>query len=230
MSRLRNPGYVLLQHPVPVTIGQGGLAPILILGALFAAISARAGLPIATATVLGMVGGTASLIAHELGHVRAARKLTGLRPVGVSLIWLGAATRLEGAYASGRDQARVAIAGPRVSFGVALGLLSFLFLPLPVGLKDLVLTLAALNIALGLLSLIPASPLDGYKLIVGLLWSALGSEASARKLIRRLASTWLVIEILGTGVLLVEKPLLGVMVVAIAASLFGQKLFAHSRG
>jgi hypothetical protein len=39
-----------------------------------------------------------------------------------------------------------------------------------------------------------------------------------------------VIEILGTGVLLVEKPLLGVMVVAIAASLFGQKLFAHSRG
>jgi Zn-dependent protease len=97
-------------------------------------------------------------------------------------------------------------------------------------LKDLVLTLAALNIALGLLSLIPASPLDGYKLIVGLLWSALGSEASARKLIRRLASTWLVIEILGTGVLLVEKPLLGVMVVAIAASLFGQKLFARSRG
>src|SRR4051794_10065360 len=132
MSRLRNPGYVLLQHPVPVTIGQGGLAPILILGALFAAVSARAGLPIATATVLGMVGGTASLVAHELGHVRAARKLSGLRPVGVSLIWLGAATRLEGAYASGRDQARVAIAGPRASFGIALALLSFLFLPLPV--------------------------------------------------------------------------------------------------
>src|SRR6266849_7957635 len=118
MSSLRNPGVVLLQHPIPVTIGRGGLAPVIALGALFAGIGARGGLPIATAAVVGALGGTASLVAHELGHVRAARKLVGLRPISVSLIWLGAATRLEGAYASGRDQARVAIAGPRVSFGV----------------------------------------------------------------------------------------------------------------
>src|SRR5438270_12811670 len=119
MSRLRNPGLVLFPYPIPVTIGQGGLAPIVALGGLFALIGVRGGLPVATATILGAVGGTASLIAHELGHVRAARKLTTLRPTGVSLIWLGAATRLEGAYASGREQAKVAIAGPRVSFALA---------------------------------------------------------------------------------------------------------------
>jgi Zn-dependent protease len=150
-----------------------------------------------------------------------------LRPTGVSLIWLGAATRLEGAYGSGRDLARVAIAGPRVSFGIALSLVPVLFLPIPVGLKDIVITLAALNVAIGLLSLIPASPLDGYKLIVGLLWSALGTEAAARRLIRRLASTWIAIEILGSAVLLWEKPLLGTMVVAVGASLFGQKVYAR---
>ena len=227
MSRLRNPGLVLFQHPIPVTIGQGGLAPVLALGALFAWIAALGGLPIATAAVIGATGGTASLIAHELGHVRAARKLTGLRPISVSLIWLGAATRLEGAYSSGRDQARVAIAGPRVSFAVALLMIPVLFLPIPVGLKDILITLAALNVAIGVLSLIPASPLDGYKLIVGLLWSALGSEASARRLIRRLAMSWAAVELIGTCVLLVEKPLLGAMVVVIGASLFGQKIFAR---
>jgi Zn-dependent protease len=227
MSRLRNPGLVLFQYPIPVTIGQGGLAPVLALGALFAWIGARGGLPIATAAVIGAIGGSASLIAHELGHVRAARKLTGLRPIGVSLIWLGAATRLEGAYASGRDQARVAIAGPRVSFGVALSLIPVLFLPIPIGLKDIVITLAALNVAIGVLSLIPANPLDGYKLIVGLLWSALGSEASARQLIRRLALGWAAVEIVGTAVLFVEKPVLGMLVAVTGASLFGQTLFAR---
>jgi Zn-dependent protease len=229
MSRLRNPGLVLFQHPVPVTVGQGGLAPIFGLGLLFAAIGARGGLPIATATIFGAVGGTASLIAHELGHARAARKLVGLRPTGISLIWLGAATRLEGKYSSGRDQVKVAIAGPRVSFAVAFALIPFLFLPIPLGLKDILITLAALNVAIGVLSLIPASPLDGYKLIVGLLWSALGSEARARRLIRRLAMSWVAVEIAGTAVLLWEKPLLGTMVVAIGASLFGQKLFARRR-
>jgi Zn-dependent protease len=227
MSRLRNPGLVLFRHPIPVTIGPGGLAPIFALGTLFAVISVQGGLPVATAIILGAVGGTASLIAHELGHVRAAQKLANLRPTGVSLIWLGAATRLEGAYGNGRDLARVAIAGPKVSFGVALSLIPVLFLPIPVGLKDIVITLAALNVAIGVLSLIPASPLDGYKLIVGLLWSVLGSDAAARRLIRRLTSTWVAVEIVGSGVLLWEKPLLGTMVIAIGASLFGQKLFAR---
>src|SRR6266566_4662404 len=136
MSALPNAGIVLLRRPIPVTIAEGGLTPILVLGTLFAWIGAQGGLPIATATVIGAIGGTASLIAHELGHVRAARKLTGLRPTGVSLIWLG-----------------------------------------------------ALNVAIGVLSLVPASPLDGYKLIVGLLWSALGSEARARRFIKRVALT-----------------------------------------
>jgi Zn-dependent protease len=229
MRRLWNPKLVLLHRPVTVTIGKGGFAPVLGFAALFAVISARAGLPIAVAAVFGGVGGTASLVAHELGHVRAACRLSSPRPVGVSIIWLGAATRFEGAYRSGRDQARVAIAGPLTSFGVALSLAPILFLPIPGGLKDSLLMLFALNVAIGVLSLIPAKPLDGYKLISGLLWWMLGSEAGARRLIRRLALSWAAVEVVGTCVLLAERPLLGAMVVAVAASLFGQRFLVRVR-
>src|SRR5439155_14925505 len=105
---------------VPVTVGPGGFFPVLVLAALFGFISSRAGLPVVMATIAGAIGGTASLLAHELGHVRAARKVTGLRPISVSLIWLGAVTRLEGAYPSGRDPARIAMRGPTAAFGIAL--------------------------------------------------------------------------------------------------------------
>ena len=229
MSWLRNPGLVLLRRPVPVTIGPSGLVPVLVFAALFGGISARAGLPIVTATVVGAIGGTASLIAHELGHVRAARKVTSLRPIGVSLIALGAVTRLEGAYRSGRDQARVAIGGPKMSFGIALSLVPLFVLPIPLGLKEIVFALAALNVGLAVLSLIPANPLDGYKVFVGLLWAALGSEAAAQRLIRRAVMPWVAIELVGTCVLLVERPFLGTTVIAIGASLFGQNLFTRHR-
>jgi Zn-dependent protease len=227
MTRLWDPRLVLLKRPVPITVGRGGLAPMLVFAGLFAAIGASAGLSVAAAATFGAAAGTASLIAHELGHVRAARRLKGPRPVAISLIWLGAATRLEGAYASGRDQARVAAAGPRASFSVAVALVPTLFAPIPVDLRELVFMVLALNVAIGAMSLIPAKPLDGYKLVVGLLWSGLGSQTAAQRLVRRVGLTWAAVEGAGTCVLLVEKPLLGALVLALAASLFGQKLLAR---
>jgi Zn-dependent protease len=227
MSWLRDPKIVLLQRPVSVTIGRGGFVPIFALGLLFGGFGARVGLPVPAAAVLGVLGGTASLIAHELGHVRAARKVAGLRPVSVSLIWLGAATELEGAYTRGRDQARVAIAGPATSLGVALLLTPILFTPIPKSAKGLILTLALLNVAIAALSLIPANPLDGYKLIVGLIWSLIGTESSALTLIRRVALTWMGVEFVGAGFLLVERPALGSAVLLMGASLYSQKLFAR---
>ncbi len=227
MSRLRNPGLVLLRRPVPVTIGNGGFFPVLVFAALFGGISARAGVPVATATVVGAIGGTGSLIAHELGHIRAAQKVTGLRPIGVSLIWLGAVTKLEGAYKSGRDQARVAIAGPKTSLAIALCMTPVLFMPIPINLREIVFALIALNVGIAVLSLIPANPLDGYKVIVGLLWSVLGSQAAAHQLVRRTAILWIVVELVGTSVLLVQRPFLGATVVAIGASLFAQNRFTR---
>ena len=219
----------ILRDPAPVrlSIGKGALGPVVLLGGLFAAVSARAGLPIASAAAFGAVGGTASLVIHELGHVRAARKRVGVRPVGISLSWLGAATRLEGRYMSGGEQTRVAIAGPTASFAVAaVLLLSLYLLPISLGLRALVVMLALFNVAVGAMNLIPASPLDGYKLAVGLLWSGLGSEAAARRLLRRVAVAGTALELAGAAVLTVEKPALGTTALALAAGLVVQQLLA----
>jgi Zn-dependent protease len=229
MSRLRNPELTLVRQPLPVSISDGGVVPVLLFGAIFAACGARAGLPIATATIVGAFGGTLSLLAHELGHVRAAQKVGGLRPIGVSLIWLGAVTRIEGTYVTGRDQARVAVAGPVASFKLALLTLPVFALPVPMSIKEFVLGLGVLNLALGALNLIPVYPLDGYKLSIGLMWSLLGSETAAQRLFRRVMLPWIVVELVGTAVLLVERPALGATALALGGTLFAQKVYARRR-
>jgi Zn-dependent protease len=225
MRFFRNRRLVLVPGPVPVTVGPGGLAPGLALAGLFAEVSVRLGLPVAPAVVTGLLGGTASLVLHELGHAFAARTVTGVRPVGVSLIWLGAATRLEGRYERGLDQAKVAMAGPAVSFAIGVALSPFLFVPVPLGVRGALVMLAALNVGIGAVNLLPANPLDGYKALVGLLWFARGSEQAARRLIRRLAFTWAPVEVLGSGFLLVDRPVLGSLAVTMAVGLIGQRVF-----
>jgi Zn-dependent protease len=212
---------------LPVTIGPGGLAPIVVLAAVFGGFGAKAGLPIAMSALLGGIGGTGSLLVHELGHVRAARRLAGIRSAAVSLIWAGAATRFEGSYANGREQAKVAIAGPQASFVLAISLLLAVFLPMPIVGKELLLILVFFNVAIGVLNLVPAHPLDGHKLAVGLLWCATGSEKKARKVIRRIGIGWAVVELPSAAFLLVQKPHLGAAVAVMAASVFVQKRFAR---
>ena len=181
-------------HQPLMTIGPGGFAPIALLAALFGLYGARTGIPVTLAACLGAVGGTASLLVHELGHVQAARGLAGIRTVSVSLIWFGAATRLEGKYGSGRDQAKVAIAGPRWSFNMAVAFFVMSFLPMPEEYRHAVVLLALFNVAIGLLNLIPVYPLDGHKLVVGLVWSATGSEKRARRILRRIGLAWAALE------------------------------------
>lgn len=213
--------------PVPVQLGRGGLAPALMLGGLFAEIGARAGFSIWLAALVGATGGTLSLVLHEVGHARAANRLDGIRPVAVSLMWLGAGTKLEGAYQRGRDQVRVALAGPLMSFAIAFAIVPFLFIPMAPGLRDQLMTLIGLNVALALVSLIPASPLDGYKVLVGLLWSALGTEARARRLISRTTRSWLFVEIAGCLFLIVERPLLGMLAAVMGTALVAQKMLVR---
>lgn len=219
-----------MRPSVPVTIGRGGLVPGLVLAGLFALIAARGNLPVGSAAVLGGFGGTASLLVHEYGHVGAARRLAGIRASAVSLIWLGAATRFEGDYASGRDQAKVALGGPAMSVAFALSLTAGLvYVPLPLAFKDLLLLLILLNLAIAGLNLIPAHPLDGHKVVVGLLWSVTGSAKRARRIVRRAGRAWIAAELSTAVFLLVARPLIGVTVVVLAASFFVQKQLVRAR-
>lgn len=215
--------------PVPVTIGRGCFLPPLVLGALFAGFGFEVGLSAALAAVVGATAGTASLLVHELAHVRASRAVSGVRAVGISLFWLGAGASFEGAYRTGRDQARVAAAGPLASFGVAAALLPILLAPIPSTAKKLLFVVVLLNVVLAAANLIPASPMDGYRILSGLLWSVLGSERNARTVIRRAGKAWIGIEVTATAAVLVERPLLGLFMAIVGASLAAQKLAVRSR-
>jgi Zn-dependent protease len=227
MSRLLDPQIVLVRRPVRVVVGRGGLVPVAGFALLFSVFAARVDASIPSAAILGAVGGTASLIVHELGHVRAARRVASLEPVDISLIWLGAATRMNGAYSSGRDQIRVAIAGPVATFSLALLLGALALMPLPPPVRDALLMLVFLNLAIGFLNLIPVSPLDGHKVILGLTWRVIGCETSARSVLRRVGSVWLAAELVGVCILAATNPRLSSLAVIAGASLFGQKLFAR---
>jgi Zn-dependent protease len=209
---------------VRLTLGRDALGPTIVLGALFGVVAAYAGLSPAVACAVGALCGPLSLVVHELGHVQAARKCTGVHPVAVSLRWFGAATRLEGRYADAGEQARVAIAGPTASFTLAVSILMWLqVLPMPLAGREIAIMLALFNVAVGALNLIPASPLDGYKLIVALFWSILGSEAAAKRLLRRVGLALVAVEIPGTVLLTAEKPVMGLLVITLAVGHFGQK-------
>ncbi len=211
-------------HPaVPVRVGKSAIAPIVAFSALFTAFGMQLGLPFVLSTIFGGAGGAVSLLFHELGHVRAASSVPTVRPTSVSFMWAGAATTLEGRYRTGRDQTRVAIGGPRASFAFAFALIAVAFLPAPLAVKEPLMLLALFNIGLGVLNLIPAYPLDGYKVVVGLLWSVTGSEKKARRILRRLGIGWAALEVPGTFVLFVEKPLIGGVVMIAGLTLLVQK-------
>jgi Zn-dependent protease len=213
------------QRTVPIRIGADGLAPVTVMAAAFATFALETGLPVVMAALLGAVGIAASLLVHEFGHVRAARRVAGIRVVGISLIWLGAATRFEGGFENGREQARVAIAGPGASFAFALSLVALCVLPMPTPVKEAVLFLALFNVALAVMNLVPAYPLDGYKVAVGLLWSATGSEKKARKIIRRIGMGCAAIELPSAVFLLAQRPQLGVAVAVMAGGFVAQQRF-----
>jgi Zn-dependent protease len=94
---------------------------------------------------------------------------------------------------------------------------------MPLAGREIAIMLALFNVAVGALNLIPASPLDGYKLIVALFWSMLGSEAAAKRLLRRVGLALVAVEIPGTVLLTAEKPVMGLLVITLAVGHFGQK-------
>jgi Zn-dependent protease len=144
-----------------------------------------------------------SLLAHEIGHALVARR-AGLRVRGITLWLLGGVAQLEDEPASPRDELRVAIVGPAVSlalagaFGVAAAALSV------VGAPALLVVMAAWlalgNVALGVFNLLPAAPLDGGRVLRGLLWRRHGNRVRAAVTATR-AGVWVGAGLVAYGLL-----------------------------
>ena len=208
----------------------GAAVPMLIVSAIFVAYTSvahhTAPLWIGVAAVSGAVGACISLIVHELGHVHAARRIDGVRVRKVVMMSLGAATHLDGAYRSGRDQIRVAAAGPLASLMFAASLFVCLALPLPVEVRWAIFLLCFLNLGVALVALLPLHPFDGHKMLVGMLWIVVRSESRARLIIRRAGMVMVTADLAVTSILLVERPLIGCAVLVLGVGLLGERRLA----
>jgi Zn-dependent protease/CBS domain-containing protein len=111
----------------------------------------------------------ASVLIHELGHALAARGY-GVQTREITLWLLGGVAQLERIPRARGAEAVIAIVGPLVSLGLA-GLFTLLrnLLPAEGGLAFVLGYLGVVNLSLALFNLLPALPLDGGRVLRGVL-------------------------------------------------------------
>ncbi len=119
----------------------------------------------------------ASILAHEFGHAIVARR-RGIEIEEIDLWLLGGVSRMRGEAHNPRDELRYALAGPAVTAVVAacFGAIALL-LPssTPAAVRALVEYQAFVNVAILVLNMLPAFPLDGGRVLRSLLWRHSGN-------------------------------------------------------
>lgn len=139
----------------------------------------------ASYAVAGIAAGLvffASLLAHEMAHALVARR-NGVEVEGITLWLFGGVARLMGEAETPVAAIRISAVGPAVSvalaalFGaVALGLDAATGDGLVVG---VFVWLSIINIVLAVFNLMPAAPLDGGRILRGVLWWRHGDPVRA---------------------------------------------------
>jgi Zn-dependent protease len=124
----------------------------------------------------------ASILAHELAHALVARRYN----VGVESIdlWaLGGTTRLTGDAATPRAHGWIAAAGPLSSLAIGVvGIGASLALDaanVATNIVNAAMWVGIINVALAIFNSLPASPLDGGRVLAALRWSRHGDRFRA---------------------------------------------------
>jgi Zn-dependent protease/CBS domain-containing protein len=134
--------------------------------------------PLAWGAILA-VGLFVSVLLHELAHAYVALR-AGAEVQSITLMMLGGITRMKRDVPAERE-AWMAFAGPLTSCAVAAVSFGFArIVPLAPGARVALVTFAATNLFLGAFNLIPAYPMDGGRVLRGLLVKRLGREGATR--------------------------------------------------
>ena len=146
----------------------------------------------AAVTAVAFLG---SVLAHELGHAVVARR-RGIGVDGITLWFLGGATRLTSEPATPAAELAVAGVGPLTSFalGVAatgVGIAARVGGVSPL-LADALTWLGVINLVLAVFNALPGAPLDGGGVLHAFVWSRHDDEGRATRVASRAG------EILGT--------------------------------
>ncbi len=126
----------------------------------------------------------ASLTVHELAHSLVARH-RGVAIEGITLWVFGGASHIKGDWGSARTEISVAVAGPASTLALA-GLFYAIAAVLDAaGAPALAVVvpwwLAVVNLMLLVFNMVPAFPLDGGRVLRGILWAHGGDRASATR-------------------------------------------------
>jgi Zn-dependent protease len=143
-------------------------------------------LAVAAATVTVFLG---SVLAHEFGHASVARR-RGVGVLGITLSLFGGYAQLDRQAPDPRSEFAIAAAGPSVNLAIGLVLGAVAVAADILGLDNRLIVgalvwLAAVNVVLAVLNLIPAAPLDGGRVLAAGLWKRLGDAERARVLAGR---------------------------------------------
>ncbi|MFH1542758.1 MAG: site-2 protease family protein [bacterium] len=116
----------------------------------------------------------ASLLAHELSHSLVAKR-NALPIHGITLFIFGGVAHMEKEPQSPGIEFRMAIAGPLMSFAIALLFLVIsrlaIRLALPIAFISIANYVFIINIVVGIFNLIPGFPLDGGRVLRATLWA-----------------------------------------------------------
>lgn len=149
---------------------------------LYAALAARSGTArdalLAAVLVLAVF---ACVVLHELGHSLVVRRY-GIRVRDIVLFPIGGVARADSIPEKPRQEIAVAIAGPVVNFAIAGALfVAIAVRVIPPHGSGFFVDLAWVNLALGVFNLIPAFPMDGGRILRGLLSLRMPYLAATRR-------------------------------------------------
>jgi Zn-dependent protease/predicted transcriptional regulator len=222
-------GFEIRLHPSWVVIV--AVITVLVVGQMDASVPA---MPVPVRWVTGVVVAAAflvSVLAHELGHGIAARR-RGVEVGPITLYFFGGSASFQVEADRPRDEVVVALAGPAVSLAIGFALAvvgiagSGTGVPAIEVTAGIAIVLAALNLVLGGINLVPAYPLDGGRVVRGVVWARTGDErrgARAAAVSGRTVS-WMVI---GFGAVVA---IAGDMIDGVMVALSGWLLATASRG
>jgi Zn-dependent protease/CBS domain-containing protein len=140
-----------------------------------------------------------SILLHEMGHALVAVR-RGVPIRTITLFIFGGVSEMQRDPGDGRTELQIAIAGPVVSLALAgvfwaVGA-SGLF---GEAVSSVTRYLALINLLLAAFNLVPAFPLDGGRLLRGLLWSRVGKARATR--VAAGAGSFFAFLLMGLGIL-----------------------------
>src|SRR5262247_2475302 len=122
----------------------------------------------------------ASIALHELGHSWVARR-EGIEVDSITLWLFGGVSQLKGRFASPGAEFRVAFAGPLVSIVLGVFFVLIALAGPPSEVDGVAAWLGYINLLLAAFNLLPASPLDGGRVLHSVLWRVKGDFAWATR-------------------------------------------------